>query len=105
MNKKANSERKAIAKISWVPAAEGGPESMSLECRYSTAARFHNEAEKWPKEAWSLGVEFSKELQCSFDVIAEVSFLSPDAPAHLLAVGSRFELYEGRRLVACGEIL
>jgi hypothetical protein len=37
--------------------------------------------------------------------IAELRCLAADAPSHLLQLGSRFELYEGRRLVARGEIL
>lgn len=105
MNKKFNGNHKAFARISWLSAAEGGRETIPSGGRYSTAARFENAVEKWPQEAWSLVIEATEELQVSSEAVAKVSFLSPDAPLHLLKAGSRFELYEGRRLVARGEVL
>jgi len=36
---------------------------------------------------------------------AEIQFLSDAAPVDLLQPGNQFELYEGRRVVARGEIL
>jgi hypothetical protein len=105
MNNTVNLSHKTIARIHWLPAAEGGRKHPPRGARYSTAARFEKEAEKWPQEAWSIVAEFTKELDDSSCVEAEIRFLTPEAPAHLLEPGNRFELYEGRRLVARGEVL
>jgi hypothetical protein len=105
MNNTVNLSHKTIARIHWLPAAEGGRKHPPLGSRYSTAARFEKEAKKWPQEAWSIVAEFSKEVGDSSCVEAEIRFLTPEAPAHLLEPGNKFELYEGRRLVARGEIL
>jgi hypothetical protein len=50
-------------------------------------------------------LEFIDPPDESFCVIADVSFLNPDGPTTLLHSGSVFELYEGHRLVARGEVL
>jgi hypothetical protein len=105
MNNTANINRKVMAKICWVPAIEGGREHPPRGPRYSTVARFEKEAEKWPKEAWSIVAEFAEKTDDLFCVVAELRFLSPYAPSHLLDSGSKFELYEGHRLVARGEVL
>jgi len=105
MNSKPNIPRKVMAKICWVSAAEGGREPPPIGSRYSTVARFEQEAEKWPKEAWSIVAEFTKKADALLNVEAELRFLAPDAPSHLLQPGNKFELFEGSRLVARGEIL
>lgn len=105
MNNTTNIHRKVMAKICWVPAKDGGREHPPLGPRYSTVARFEKEAEKWPKEAWSIVAEFAEKTDDSSYVVAELRFLSPYAPSHLLDSGSKFELYEGHRLVAHGEVL
>jgi len=38
-------------------------------------------------------------------MIAEVRFLVDEAPQHLLVPGAKFELYEGKNIVARGEVL
>jgi hypothetical protein len=105
MNNKANSNRKIMARINRVSADEGGRKHPPLGPRYSTAARFEKAASQWPQEAWSVVAEFTKASDDSSCVEAELRLLAPDAPAHLLDPGSKFELYEGRRLVARGEVL
>jgi hypothetical protein len=82
-----------------------GPSTARPSLRYSTVAKFESEVEKWPKEAWSIVAEFKKISDDLSSVIAEVRCLAPDAPSHLLQPGSKFELYEGSRLVAHGEVL
>jgi hypothetical protein len=96
--------RKAIAKIHWLSAAEGGRQYPPSGPRYSTLARFEKESTKWPEVAWSIVADFKNQLDSS-SIEAEINFLSPDAPLHLLECGNRFELYEGHRLVAHGEVL
>ncbi len=105
MNNDINNKRGVAAKICWVPAAEGGREHPPREPHYSTVAKFEKEAKKWPKEAWSIVAEFKKIFDDLSSVIAELRCLAPDAPSHLLQPGSKFELYEGSRLVAHGEVL
>jgi hypothetical protein len=105
MHNTASLHRKVVAKICWVPAIEGGRQRPPRGPRYSTVARFEKEAEKWPKEAWSIVAEFAEKTDDSSCVVAELRFLSPSAPSRLLDSGSKFELYEGHRLVARGEVL
>ncbi len=105
MNDNTNDKRRAMARIRWVSPAAGGRTHPPAGPRYSTVAKFEKEAEKWPKEAWSIVAEFKKISDDLSSVIAEVRCLAPDAPSHLLQPGSKFELYEGSRLVAHGEVL
>ncbi|HYG09038.1 MAG TPA: hypothetical protein VD835_03585 [Pyrinomonadaceae bacterium] len=93
------------AKVSWVPAEAGGRMSPPPGPRYITVARFEDDKDSYPKEAWSLVLEFSGLPDNSLNVIADVRFLVEDAPVQLLHQGSIFELYEGYRLVARGEVL
>jgi hypothetical protein len=93
------------ARVCWVAKESGGRESPPPGPRYSTAARFEEEKDKWPHEAWSLVLEFSGPPDESHCVIADVRLLNPAGPAQLLRTGSVFELYEGRQLVARGEVL
>lgn len=105
MNANTNNKRRSVARIRWVSPAEGGRTHAPAGPRYSTIAKFEKEAKKWPKAAWSIVAEFKKISDDLSSVIAEVRCLSSDAPSHLLQPGSKFELYEGSRLVAHGEVL
>jgi len=105
MNDNTNDKRRATARIRWVSPAAGGRAHPPRGPRYSTVAKFEKEVEKWPKEGWSIVAEFKKISDDSSSVIAEVRCLTPDAPSHLLQPGSKFELYEGSRVVAHGEVL
>src|ERR1041385_1828592 len=98
-------EKKVKSRVCWVKKEAGGRDSPPPGPRYITPARFEDEKDKWPKEAWSLILEFNTSPDESLCTIAEVRFLSPDGPMRLLHPGSIFELYEGRRLVARGEVL
>jgi hypothetical protein len=89
--------------ISWVPFEKGGRRSLPAGPTYSTLVRFDEDA-TWPTQTWSLVVEFIRSYADGQYVYARVSFLSPDAPVELLHEASRFQLYEGRRLVATGVI-
>ncbi len=73
--------------------------------QYSTVARFEDDANNWPNEAWSIVVELSGQLPASLETTANIRFLVPNAPNRLLQPGSRFELYEGRRMVANGQVI
>jgi hypothetical protein len=49
-----------------------------------------------------LTVEYIRSYAGGQHLYARVCFLSPEAPSELLHEGSRFQLYEGRKLVATG---
>jgi len=104
MNSQFTMPRRTIAKINWLSVTEGGRQHPPSGPRYSTLARFEKESTKWPEIAWSIVADFKNESDSS-SIEVEISFLSPDAPLHLLEPGNKFELYEGRRLVARGEVL
>ena len=55
-------------------------------------------------ELWSCIVNISDQLSDT-EAIADISFLSAQAPNDLLTCGVRFSLYEGSKLVARGEII
>ncbi|MGE3468398.1 MAG: hypothetical protein AB7J13_15870, partial [Pyrinomonadaceae bacterium] len=91
--------------IHWLSESEGGRLSPPRGSRYVTVARFLDEKEKYPKEAWSLVVENIDVLGSDGPSMADVRFLVDDAPDYLLHEGSLFELFEGRKMVAKGKIL
>lgn len=93
------------AKVWWVPKEEGGRDRPPSGPRYITVARFEDDKESYPKEAWSLVLEFNGSPGGSLCIMADVRFLVDEAPTHLLHPGSSFELYEGRQLVARGEVV
>lgn len=62
--------------------------------------------EPWPpKIAWSLVVMKLPESRNEYDWIANVHFLVHEAPHDSLVSGREFELYEGGKLVANGELI
>jgi len=93
------------AKVCWLRKDQGGREDPPPGPKYSTVARFEDEKDKYPGEAWSLVLEFSDPIDEARCHIAEVRLLNPAGPTRLLHPGSVFELYEGSRLIARGEVL
>lgn len=94
------------ARIRWLSAKEGGRSAPPAGPRYSTAARFEGQVPNWEEEAWSLVAEFEGPVDETGWILADVRFLVPErAPIDLLRVGSRFELMEGPRVVATGEVI
>jgi hypothetical protein len=93
--------------IEWIPLSQGGRRQPPLGIghpAYSTVVRFLDEP--WPPvdAAWSLVVEKDESLGTDLKWIARVFFLVPEAPQESLQVGRGFELYEGNKRVAIGEI-
>ena len=82
----------------------GGRNSPPSGISYSTVARFEKYKADWPQRAWSLTMDFSAAPETRN--MAVVSFLvGKRAPQELLKPGSRFDLFEGEKLVASGEII
>ena len=78
---------------------------MPSELRYSTVAYFAAAAGDWPHTAWSIIADFSELPRLGIDTIATIRFLATEAPVELLELGNRFELMEGERVVARGEVI
>ena len=93
------------AELEWLSEKEGGRVRLPPGPQYITVARFAEEKEKYPSEAWSLVLEFNPPTENSRSMIAEVRFLVEEAPTYLLHEGSLFELFEGRKIVARGRVL
>lgn len=97
----------ARAKIQWIHQLEGGRAGPFHGRRYSTVVRFDADAKGRPDEMWSLVVEFDRETDSVQEPAASATvwFLVEAAPHHALEVGNRFGLFEGKRMVARGEIV
>ena len=94
------------ANIQWLRPDEGGrekPPTGEGPSPYVTIVRFDGDAEDSTSTAWSLVVEKIEAID-PYRWIADVRYLVDDAPQDFLAAGCRFELYEGRKLVATGTV-
>lgn len=93
------SESKIVnANLSWIPFEQGGRKHPPTGSLYSTVVKFDGFPMEYKGSAWSLVVEFSGANRTE----VRVRFLSSDAPEELLLPGRKFELLEGRRVVARG---
>jgi len=91
------------AKFIWVPKEQGGRESLP-PVSFVTPARFEKYKDLRPDNAWwSLRFDFSDTPE-DFSV-AEISFLVEEGPQELLQPGSKFDIFDGSRLVASGEVI
>src|SRR5688572_9664033 len=94
------------ARIRWLKAENGGRPSPPPGPEYSTVARFERLADRWPQEAWSIVLTITEPADDSGVMVAGIRMLAEeDAPRDLLSTGSRFDLLEGRKCVASGEVL
>ena len=96
------------AKIQWLTEEEGGRRApvpvVSNEknnSKYCPIIVFPNVIYK--NESWSADINIRSQVD-KYESIAEISYLSEDAPFELLQEGANFELYEGNRLVATGTV-
>jgi hypothetical protein len=93
------------AELQWLRPEEGGRSAPPPGPTYTAVARLEALADSWPGEAWSIVAEWHKPPDEHLRTRANMRFLLKSGPEHLLAPGSNFELYEGRRLVARGRVL
>jgi hypothetical protein len=97
-------ERKT--RIRWLKPEEGGRPSPPPGPEYSTVARFEVLADRWPHEAWSIVLNISAPADADGLMVADIRMLAgEEAPKWLLSPGNRFELFEGKKHVASGEVL
>jgi len=97
--------RTVLAQIIWIPEEQGGRKEPPQGSIYYALARFDDIKDQWPLVAWTLVVKSPIPPTKSLSVVTEVGLLMPNAPAELLRPGSSFELFEGNKLVATGEVL
>src|SRR5688572_11458140 len=96
---------KARAIIRWVPASRGGRQQPPPSADgYTAPARFESDPQE-QRGIWSLRIVQAKPLRGAEVIDANIQFLFPDAPHDLLREGERFELTEGRKVVAKGVVL
>jgi hypothetical protein len=72
--------------------------------RFATPARFDHQGDDWSDNAWSVVVSASDPVATDSTQKVRVRFLMDEAPHDWLVAGRRFELYEGRLLLAEGVI-
>lgn len=97
------------ALIEWIPKENGGRTKPPLGLGsppYATEIRFVDGEETWsPQEAWSLVVMKHEAESNEYRWIADVHFLVKEAPHDSLRDGRTFELYEGNKCVARGQLI
>ena len=101
-------QKRARARIQWLSPEAGGrkrPPIGPKGTKYSNVCHFEVDPVDRYENAWSLVVQFEGPSCGELEIMATVWFLFPEAPHEFLQAGNRFELYEGYRLVATGEIL
>ncbi|MDQ8738841.1 hypothetical protein [Paenibacillus sp. LHD-38] len=92
--------RRVRAKIKWVPTEQGGKKRFPIK-EYSTASHFLDDD---PNQGWSVILKIELNMD-NYVSICDFSFLFPErAPQTIIYVGSKFELFESRK-VADGEII
>lgn len=91
-------------KLWWLPESEGGRSNPPTGSRYSTVACFNDIVEKWPSEAWSIVAEFTSGIGDCMEANMWL-LVGEEGPEELLYPTSTFDLFEGRKLVAYGEVI
>ena len=89
----------------WLSREDGGRQTPPSGPTYAAVAKLEELADRWPAEAWSVVVEWGEPPNEECRMRAKMRFLVAGGPEHLLVPDSRFELYEGHRLVARGRVL
>jgi hypothetical protein len=96
--------RKVYARITWVLSDAGGRKKIPGGPIYSAPARFEDLEGRPLEEMWSVVIKLPTPND-SLSIITEMWLLSKNAPLELLHPGSLFDIYEGEKHVATGEVL
>lgn len=88
----------AKAKINWIPKDKCGRGSPKSGAKYSQIIKMEEFDSNW-SVVLICNQLIDNEMTC------EMGFLSEEAPVHMLSIGKPFELYEGNKMVAKGQIL
>jgi hypothetical protein len=73
--------------------------------QYVSVAKFAEDAESWPQEAWSIVIDLSGLDLALRSATGAARFLMPDAPQTRLQPGRTFEMFEGARRSATVTVL
>ncbi|MBB4189885.1 hypothetical protein GGE45_002736 [Rhizobium aethiopicum] len=73
--------------------------------RYVAPAKFQEDMETWPNDAWSIVLDFEETNRSKRVSRGTAHFLARDAPMERLTSGAFFEMYEGLKLSATVNIL
>ncbi len=93
------------ATLNWLTREEGGRKELPFGPRYISEGRFLDHTEKRDIEGWSLIVDKLGDCEIQTPIWrATIRFGVEEAPHEWLVNGAKFELYEGNRLVALGQI-
>jgi hypothetical protein len=93
------------ALIQWLPKEQGGRSTgPPIGPQYSAPAKFLAHVEMWLVEDWDLVLERVDYFGGPEKWLANVHFRVAEAPHQWLEDGASFELYEGKRCVARGQI-
>ena len=90
------------AKIYWLSEEQGGRRELPNSDKYAPIIRIIDSIE-YTNDIWSIFV-FNKKYLNGNETISVMKYLSDDAPDNL-AQDVKFELYEGKKLVAIGSVL
>jgi len=91
------------AKIKWMSSQQGGRQSLPFSIRYAPFIVIKGIPFNPNENIWSIFVE-NKETVAELETIAEIRYLSENAPNNL-DKGVEFDLFEGVRKVASGIVL
>ena len=92
-----------MAVLTWVSPNVGGRKTPPTVRCYRSLSRF-DEDPNWSRGVWDILVEFIDLPTFEAPSKVRISFASPGAPTDLLHTGNRFELREGKKVVARGQI-
>lgn len=95
--------RVALADITWLTFDQGGRRALPTTQPYRCIIRFQDDPNR-KFGTWDVEVEFVERPRVGRRSKATLSFISDAAPIRLLRGGSRFELTEGPKVVAQGEV-
>ncbi len=73
--------------------------------QYVSVAKFPEDAESWPREAWSIVIHLSQQDSAPRNATGTARFLMPNAPQARLQSGRTFEMFEGARRAATVTVL
>ena len=93
--------RHAIATLQWRTEKEGGRRAAVTARRYMSPVVFANDTASG--QAWTLVVDRGRSAPGAKETVL-VHFLMDDAPHEVLTAGTAFQLVEGSRIVAEGEV-
>jgi hypothetical protein len=92
------------AELKWLSLEQGGRKAPPTVQFYRSIPRFAEDP-NWKRGVWDLTVEFLEYPNVENPSRVWISFDSNGAPEEFLHSGSRFELTEGRKVVALGQVL